>query len=174
MSTSQTRGVVLLEAQAYQRLLDAASNREQPQAKVETRDAETQTTPIPANDDQETYSHPMEVNVSETSCQRDHVHEALEEIPKSFRPACFKIIQLLPNIESLTGNINWPGTPLHGLPLKTLLMSTCVPFKPRPADNIIKFLREQGVAKFRNHRLNEESCKAVRYFPSSWESPYTF
>ena len=181
MSNSQTRGVVLLESEAYQRLLDSSSRQDPPKAGIETRHVETQTTLSEtqilqamdnADDEVPTKTSPMDVQ--DSAGDEDPIQKALDGISKYYRPACLKIIQLLPCIDPLEGTVIWAGTPLHGLPLQQLLVSTCVPFKPRPDEKIIEFLRQQGVTKFRNHLLNENSYRKRPFFPASWETPYIF
>ena len=178
MSNSQARGVVLLESQAYERLVDASQKCRQSSCS-DSRDAETQTEVNNKPDRGTATNLPIASAVTATtttsSCPVDPVQSALDAISKYFRPACHKIIQMLPLVDSASGKIVWDGTPLHGITIHNLLVSTCVPFKTPPEKPVLEFLRQNGVDRFRNHLANE-ACdeNKVRCIYKSWVSPYTF
>ena len=55
-----------------------------------------------------------------------------------------------------------PGTPIDKVGLKTLLTAVCVPFAQPPSPEIIRYLTNRGMTKFRNHRIGQKPLNPWR------------
>lgn len=169
---SEAVGVVLLSKDAHQRLIQAAATQRTPSI-VAVNNSETQTeqdyprthhdTPAQLNTPVQSSSQPID--------QGDYLQNILDSVPKYFRPSCQEILNVLTyiSINNETGFITAPGSPIDGLSIQKLLFSTCVPFSPPVNENVAKYFKSLGIAKFRNHLSNISPPP-----PKGWISPYTF
>ena len=154
----QAQGVVLLSKDAYNRLLHA-QNTTQPRHSAPTVDAFSQT-----EDDTSTHdTSPITPSVLT-------IKEVVSSIPKYFQPACLKVLKCLPELKICSDGFicNPEYTAIDGISLKSLLSGTCVPFAEPPGNDVVEFLKEKGVTKFRNHRINHADQI------DHWVSPYKF